>query len=226
RPPEPSDKRPPRFPELRPPEPSDKTSEACTLCMEPVITGQPGVFACRRSPSVLRADSQTRFPTVPEQDAAHNPPSETPAPIRKTAVSALKNRFPRVFRRTRENSTAASPGVLSAGAGNADTGALLETAREMADRGFLDQAFRLCEKYLVKDPFHAQPHFLMGLICNAMGNEEKAEAYFNKTVYLDPAHYEALSHLALIMERRGEQDRAVHLIHRAQRILEREGEAF
>ncbi|QTA87370.1 Tetratricopeptide repeat-containing protein, DUF560 [Desulfonema magnum] len=100
----------------------------------------------------------------------------------------------------------------------------LNTAQQLADRGFLSEASELCEKYLNEDPFGIQAHFLMGLICHAMGDEERAEEYFNKAIYLDPNHDEAMTHLAFIMEHRGERDRAERLRLRARRILKKEGD--
>lgn len=105
-----------------------------------------------------------------------------------------------------------------------DTGAdaLLKTARELADKGFLNEAFQLCDKCLNEDPFNSRAHFLTGLICHALSDEDRAEEHFNKTVYLDPNHHEALSHLAFIMDRRGDFSRAEHLRRRVQRILQKE----
>ncbi|MEN8303945.1 MAG: hypothetical protein ABFQ64_07730, partial [Campylobacterota bacterium] len=40
-------------------------------------------------------------------------------------------------------------------------------------------------------------------IYQALKDEARAEQSFNKTIYLDPNHHEALYHLALIMEERG-----------------------
>ncbi len=92
----------------------------------------------------------------------------------------------------------------------------------MADQGELDKAFEMCEKCLRENAFHIQAYFLMGLIRHAQDEEERAEEFFNKAVYLDPNHHEALSHLAFIMEHRGEPRRAERLRGRAQRIRERE----
>jgi len=100
----------------------------------------------------------------------------------------------------------------------------LDTARKLADQGYLKESLELCEKYLTEEPFHVQAHFLTGLLYNALNDEERAEEYFNKAVYLDPNHHEALSHLAFIMERRGERNRAGQLQRRAQRILEKIGD--
>ncbi len=96
---------------------------------------------------------------------------------------------------------------------------LLCAARRFADQGALDSSLELCERQLAEDPFHIQAHFLIGLIWNAMGEEVRAEEYFNKTLYLDPNHHEAMSHLALIMENRGLADKAEHLRQRIQRTF-------
>lgn len=96
---------------------------------------------------------------------------------------------------------------------------LLDAAQRLADRGALKESLELCERCLNEDPFHSRAHFLAGLICNAMNNESRAFECFNKTVYLDPNHYEALSHLALILEHRGDLNGASRLRQRAQRIL-------
>ena len=44
----------------------------------------------------------------------------------------------------------------------------------------------------------------MGMICQAAGDRGRAEDCFQKTVYLDPMHDEALLALALLAERRGD----------------------
>lgn len=100
---------------------------------------------------------------------------------------------------------------------------IMKMATLHADQGDLEKARKLCKECLNENSLMIPANFLMGLICQAMNEEDKAEKYFNKTVYLDPNHYEALGHLAFIMERRGETGRAVQLRLRADRILKREG---
>ncbi|MDM8515370.1 CheR family methyltransferase [Desulfobacterales bacterium HSG16] len=100
---------------------------------------------------------------------------------------------------------------------------IMKMATLHADQGDLEKARKLCKECLNENSLMIPANFLMGLICQAMNEEDKAEKYFNKTVYLDPNHYEALGHLAFIMERRGEPGRAVQLRLRADRILKREG---
>ncbi len=100
----------------------------------------------------------------------------------------------------------------------ADLKDLFVEAQRLADRGSLPSALALCQDFLCEHPVHVQAHFLMGLIHEALDNEGKAEEFFNKAIYLDPNHSEALNHLSFIMEHRGDKKRAAHLRRRAQRI--------
>ncbi len=92
-------------------------------------------------------------------------------------------------------------------------------ARAMADQGELPAALELCEVFLGDNPAHAEAHFLMGLIYEALHNEVKAEAFFNKAIYLNPDHFEALNHLAFIESHRGNKRGADRLRQRAQKIV-------
>lgn len=103
--------------------------------------------------------------------------------------------------------------------------ALIKTAQQLADQGRLDEAFELCEKCLAEQADLIEAHFLMGLIYQALDSMTKAEACFNKTIYLEPNHFEALNHLAVIMEHRGEKDKAKHFRRRMQRIRQKENQS-
>jgi len=94
---------------------------------------------------------------------------------------------------------------------------LFNEAQRLADQGSLLSALKLCETFLRENPAHVQAHFLMGLILEALDNEERAEEFFNKTIYLDPNHYESLNHLSFVVEHRGDKKKAAHLRRRAQR---------
>jgi len=94
---------------------------------------------------------------------------------------------------------------------------LFDEAQRLADKGSLSSALELCRDFLSEHPVHIQAHFLMGLIYEALDKEEKAEEFFNKAIYLDPEHAEAMNHLSFIVEHRGDKDRATHLRRRAQR---------
>jgi len=64
----------------------------------------------------------------------------------------------------------------------------------------------------------------MGLIYEALDRAEKAEESFNKAIYLDPNHSEALNHLSYLVENRGDRSQAAHLRERAQRVFRKQAE--
>ena len=100
---------------------------------------------------------------------------------------------------------------------------LFPEARAKADQGELSKALELCEVFLGENPVHVEAHFLMGLIHEALHNEDKAEAFFNRAIYLDPEHVEALNHLAFIELQRGNKNGAERLRQRAKGIEGRGG---
>jgi chemotaxis protein methyltransferase WspC len=93
----------------------------------------------------------------------------------------------------------------------------LETVRRLADQGELEAAATLCESCMRTHGPSAQAYVLLGLIRQAAGNAAQAEHCFGRAVYLQPDHYEALIHLALLMEHRGDTAMATVLRQRAQR---------
>jgi len=101
---------------------------------------------------------------------------------------------------------------------------LFDEARRLADKGSLSSALELCQNLLKDHPIHVQAHFLMGLIYEALDRAEKAEESFNKAIYLDPNHSEALNHLSYLVENRGDRSQAAHLRERAQRVFRKQAE--
>jgi len=166
-----------------------------------------GVFACRKErrkrarfpqPDALARPRQRRFEKVGEDVKPAQPVplghridngSET-----RTQVQAPDNEAPIVEQKD-----------------------LFDEAQRLADRGSLLSALTMCQDFLNKHPIHVQAHFLLGLIYEALDNAEKAEESFNKALYLDPDHSEALNHLSFVVEHRGDKVRAAHLRRRAQR---------
>ena len=94
---------------------------------------------------------------------------------------------------------------------------LLDIAKTLADKGHLDKSASICIHFLKKNNPDAKAYFLLGIISNASGKEDLAEEYFNKAVYLNPNHYEALIYLALFKEQHGDLSGASLLYQRAQR---------
>lgn len=80
----------------------------------------------------------------------------------------------------------------------------LDLARGLADQGKLDEATQLCQTYLHQYPTASQAYLLLGEIYQAKEDAQQAEEYFQKVLYLDPSSLEALTHLVLIKESRGD----------------------
>lgn len=94
---------------------------------------------------------------------------------------------------------------------------LLDIAQRQADIGSFDEAAVACEAHLKAHGPSAQALYLMGLIQGATGKRTRAEDYFRKALYLEPDHEEALMHLALLLETKGDAAGGRVLRMRAQR---------
>jgi chemotaxis protein methyltransferase WspC len=93
----------------------------------------------------------------------------------------------------------------------------LELARELADRGRLRESAHLCHLHLRTHGVSAEAYYLLGLVHDAARNPEAVDCY-RKAVYLDPAHYGALSQLALWSRTQGRQAQALAFRRRAERV--------
>lgn len=94
----------------------------------------------------------------------------------------------------------------------------LEIAKQLADRGQLDQAAQLCESILRASPTQSDVYSLLGEVYQGLNQPKQAEQHFQKAIYLDPDAYEALIHLALLKEQQGDRATAQRLKQRAQRL--------
>ena len=100
----------------------------------------------------------------------------------------------------------------------------LEEVRKLADSGRLDAAVERGRAYLHTHGPTALAYYLIGLARDAAGVADEASENYRKALYLEPDHYEALVHLALLLEKMGDragarmvQDRACRLEARMQR---------
>jgi chemotaxis protein methyltransferase WspC len=98
---------------------------------------------------------------------------------------------------------------------------LIDAAREAADSGRLEEATALCQKLLAKSPTSADAFCLLGLIHRARGTLAEAEKHFQKALYLAPQHHEALVHMMLLAQQRGDQKTAANLRRRAEQVSAR-----
>jgi len=102
----------------------------------------------------------------------------------------------------------------------------LEIAKQLADRGQLEEAAKLCESYLSANRTDAQAYILLGEVYQALNRLEQAEQSFQKAIYLNPHAYEALIHLALLKEQRGDRVGGEILRQRIQRLLKIQNRGF
>ena len=58
----------------------------------------------------------------------------------------------------------------------------------------------------------------MGLVRDATGNHSEAATYYRKALYLEPNHYDAQIHLALLLEKQGDLPGAQVLRNRSRRL--------
>ena len=94
----------------------------------------------------------------------------------------------------------------------------LEIAQQLANQGKLKQAAQSCQTHLQRHPLDASAYLLWGEICQAQGDDEQAQRYFQKALYLRPNYREALVHLALLRENQGDAKGAAVLKNRLQRL--------
>jgi chemotaxis protein methyltransferase WspC len=116
----------------------------------------------------------------------------------------------------------APPRTPSPGAAAPAQAQQLAEARQLADRGLLDEAHRRCAAYLERSPLDPAAHRLMGLLHVAKKSPREAEASLRRALYLDPEDEEALGHLALLLDHAGRSDQAA-LLRRRQEVARRRG---
>ncbi|MGW8391336.1 CheR family methyltransferase [Pseudoduganella sp. HUAS MS19] len=107
-----------------------------------------------------------------------------------------------------------------AAAANDET--LLTHARKLADAGKVAQADSACREFLARQPETAEAWFILGLLAETANKPADAETHLKRCLYLQPDHYEALCHLALLQEQGGNSGAAATLKARAARAFQRQ----
>ena len=95
----------------------------------------------------------------------------------------------------------------------------IEQARRLANQGDLVEALKCCEQNLRAQPASAETFHLIGMLHDAAGRVREAAEHYRKALYLDPQHHEALVHLAVALQREGDEHGAQRLFERANRQL-------
>ena len=182
-------------------------AEAATFCLhEFAVAPFAKAFALQKKTA---AEARERRPLAP--------PAGQPARQRPTRIKAA-----RPVRPAARGHAPATPGQEQAPSN--DPGALLEQANRLADQGADDEAIAAYQACLQVVPDSAQAYFMLGLLSEHRQDDRSAEQYLRRAVYLDPDHYDALCHLALLAERHGDADTARNFRHRAARVYRRQSE--
>jgi chemotaxis protein methyltransferase WspC len=100
---------------------------------------------------------------------------------------------------------------------------LLHEAHELANAGRHAEAMEACRRQQQAAGPSAAVFFLMGMLHQAAGDLDRAEASFHKALYMDPAHDEAFLSLAVMAMQRGDDQMAEHYRQSAARVRSRRG---
>ncbi|WP_211255029.1 CheR family methyltransferase [Nevskia soli] len=158
----------------------------------------PRAFAFRKGESIVGAHTVAAArPLPPAAPVSPSPlptlPSAPPAPIQPAAAQA-RPELP-----IDAQQAAAAIAVL-------------------ADRGELDEAAEACALHQRSHGPSPQILYLLGLIRDAGGRTAEAVQYYRQTLYLQPTHREALTHLALLLDKQGDASAAQLLRGRINRL--------
>jgi chemotaxis protein methyltransferase WspC len=94
----------------------------------------------------------------------------------------------------------------------------LDEARLLANSGNLSKARLLCEDLLQTRRLDPELHSLLGVLHQAEGRTSEAVEAFRRALYLDPNLVEALTHMIVLSDSRGDASQAANLQKRLQRL--------
>jgi chemotaxis protein methyltransferase WspC len=140
---------------------------------------------------------------------------EDPAPARP--ARPLKARAPAQAPRATPGPAPDKPAPAPA----ADPAPLLEQAARLAGQGDYPAAAKACHDALKTNPDAAEAYFILGLVSECENKPGVADDYWRRCIYLQPDHYEALCHLALLTEQHGDSAQAAAFKQRAARVYQR-----
>jgi chemotaxis protein methyltransferase WspC len=168
-------------------------AEASTLTDHDLVSAKvPLAFAFRKAPP----------PLAPQVVHA----AARPRSVASAKVKVEKRAAPRASQAVLQEQPAAS------------TANRIDEAFALANQGRLTEAAALCEEQMRVFGPSAPAFYLMGLICSSDGRLAAADSFYRKALYLDQNHYDALVHLALLLEQQGDANGAKLLRGRAQKL--------
>ena len=180
--------------------------------------GDAGSFLYRKR-SVTSTQAVVAAPRQSTSPAPARPIRPTPDRAARITPAAAGPRTPP--RRTIEFEDTANASSSPALTTRSPRDAILTEALALADKGHYEAATALIRGEMGRGVLDASAHFLLGMIHQAAGHRDLAEAELLKALYLDPDHDEALLDLALLARRRGDVAAESLYRRRAERVRAR-----
>ena len=192
-----------------------------------LVVGAADTFAVRRAGYVPAPGAERSFlfqhrPAVAEDALALSEVAARPRRARSRLHTA-RPALARTKAATRDSSALGSNVIRAkppAGPVAESPSPLVAEIARLAGAGRLAEAVRLGEDALTATEADAELLALMGTTYAALEDESRAEACYRRALYLDPSHADALLHLALLLEGRGDATAASRLRARARRSLD------
>jgi len=101
---------------------------------------------------------------------------------------------------------------------------LLAEAYFLAHKGEFEKAINKCLTYIDGHRMDPEGYFLMGVIAHAKGEIELAECHFQKALYLDPHHREALIYMTFLSDLKGDKEASSRFYNRANPLRDDDGQ--
>ena len=190
-------------------------AEAATFCQHGFAMAPfPKAFALKKNRA--KEAKETKEAALPRSARAANAASTALKP-RTLRAPVLSTQAATTASRPATNARTLRPAPVHAELPDA----LLRQAGVLADAGKPDEACAQYLAHLKMAPECVEAYFMLGLLSEHTGANAAAESYLRRAIYLDPGHYEALCHLALLTDRSGHAHEAVVFRQRAARAFER-----
>jgi chemotaxis protein methyltransferase WspC len=178
-----------------------------------VREGPAGAFAWRRT-DVVKGNATRFYDSLSREGEGRGEGDQMSGRLIRAGKSLIKSDrpHPNPLALGRGSRPLKTPSV---GGGNPPPVDVLATARACADRGALREAAELLVQRLAAVPDDSEAHALLGTVRAAQSRDGEAVEHLRRALYLAPRHEQALLHLAMLLERRGERQAAARLRARA-----------
>ena len=183
-----------------------------------IQANHPRSYAARKPKAQREMNSPQATPLPLLSSRAMGAPGRLPAPdLKKVNPNGIGRSVP-PLPEVRSSSPAAAA-LNEDKEGKLERGRdILERARELADKGLLTEAAKICRERIKSDAACAEAYYLLGVIALAGNDEDQAMEHFNKVIYLEPDHADALVHLSLLAEKMGLEVQAERYRKRLERL--------